>query len=92
MPHNKLSELYSQLINTKFNFIRRGEHHLQDIYREVKLKFPVLCDDNILCSKICSQGTQNPEWQHRVRAALGRLKSKDGLVSKSGRRGYWFFG
>jgi hypothetical protein len=39
----------------------------------------------------CTEGTEGPEWQHRVRAALQALKSSSGPVLKNHRHGYWIF-
>ena len=91
VPSSELEELYRQLVSTEFNFMLRGSHSLRDVYRTVKIRFRDLCDDNLLCSEICSSGGNSPEWQHRVRAALQALKSPSGPVSKSGKHGYWIF-
>lgn len=87
---NDLSELYRRLISSRFDFIARGEHHLREVYEAVKAQFRMVCDDSVLCSEVCTQGNQTPEWQHRVRTALQALKSTSS-VSKSPRHGYWLF-
>ena len=87
----ELAQLYAELMASKFNFIPPGEHHLHDVHRVVKGRFPQLCDDTVLCKQTCTEGTGGPEWQHRVRAALQALKSSSGPVVKSLRRGYWTF-
>jgi len=52
-----------------------------------------LCDDNYMCYQSCSHGAKNtPEWQHRVRAALGRLKDTGRNVRKGVARNYWVIG
>src|SRR5437764_525409 len=87
----QLAELYAELMALKFNFMPRGEHHLQDIHRAVQDRFPQLCNDTVLCIQSCTEGAEGPEWQHRVRAALQALKAWSGPVLKSHRHGYWIF-
>jgi hypothetical protein len=76
---------------SKFNFMPVGAHHLQEIHRAVQRRFPSLCDNTVLCKQTCTEGTEGPEWQHRVRASLQALKSSSGPVVKSERHGYWIF-
>ena len=78
-------------MNSKFTFMPRGEHRLHDVYRVVQGRFPELCDDTVLCKQTCTEGTEGPEWKHRVRAALQRLKTLSGPVLKCQRHGYWIF-
>jgi hypothetical protein len=87
----QLARLYAELTACAFNFVPRGEYHLQDVHRAVQNRFPDLCDDNVLCEQICTKGTKGPEWQHRVRAALQALKSESGPITKSPQNGYWIF-
>lgn len=65
-----------------------GEIALKNIYDIVKESYPDLCDDNVLCKDICTQGANQPEWKHRVRTVLYQLKSH-GVIEKSTRRGFW---
>jgi restriction endonuclease Mrr len=88
MKNKKLKELYRQLMNTKLNYMRPGEYQLVEIYEAVKSRFSDLCDDKIICAKVCSHGSLQPEWQHRVRNALNNLKS-EGVVSKGNGHGCW---
>ena len=44
----ELSDLYGELVTSKLGFIPRGEHHMQEILREVQSRFPLLCDDKFL--------------------------------------------
>lgn len=87
----QLAELYGKLMASKFNFMPAGERHLHDVHRAVKDRFPELCDDTVLCIQTCTEGTEGPEWQHRVRAALQAQKSSSGPVMKSKRHGFWTF-
>lgn len=84
------NELYENLLHTEFQFMVRGRHQMTTIYNAVKLKLPDLCDDNYLCSECCKMGTNQPEWNHRVRAALNFLKGKSG-ISKDPKHGHWIF-
>ncbi len=88
MAREDLRELYQQLIISKIRFAERGEHHLHDIYKAIKDRFSTLCDDSYLCRDNCSQGHNQPEWQHTVRKSLEALK-RAGVVSKSDRKNYW---
>lgn len=87
----QLADLYGKLMASKFRFMPPGTHHLHDIHREVKDHFPELCDDAVLCVQTCTEGTDGPEWQHRVRAALQAQKSSSGAVVKGKQYGYWTF-
>ena len=88
----KVRQLYSQLIETRFDFIGKGEFCLQKIYSIVREKYSYLCDDGFICCVCCrSSRDHTPEWQHRIRTALGVLK-RSGMVGKGCSRGYWVFG
>lgn len=81
-------ELYRKLIDDEMAFLPKGEIALKTIYKTVKDNYPILCDDNVLCRDICTQGANEPEWKHRVRTVLYRLK-KQGIIQKSLTRGFW---
>ena len=67
---------------------RNRSVHLSEIYNEVKAKLPEICDNSVRCvHKGIDYG--QPEWKHRVRAALQVLK-RQGLVEPLG-KGYWKF-
>lgn len=91
MVRPELKELYQELLGSRFSFIPRGEHHVHDIYSAVRGRFTDLCDDNYLCRENCSQGHNQPEWQHVVRKVLDALKTPDGDVLRKSRRPYWIF-
>lgn len=91
MARDDVKELYRTLKSEQFGFVPRGEHHVHDVYRLVATRHAELCDDNLRCSVNCSNGNNQPEWQHVVRKALNVLKSSDGAVRKAERRGYWLF-
>lgn len=80
--------LYEVLVESEFNFIK-GKKSIDDIYSKVKGTFPMLCDDNLMCSENCRGGHNQPEWKHRVRNALSNLKKNNRI--KKGERGYWIF-
>ena len=84
----KHRQLYIELIDSEMDFLPSGEIELKTIYNLVKKKYPGLCNDRVLCKDICTQGTNQPEWKHRVRTVLNRLKDQE-LIEKSTQRGYW---
>ena len=84
-------ELYSELVDSQFSFMGKGEFHIQKIYSAVKKRYPHLCDDSLMCHWCCKGSKDTgPEWQHRVRTVLGSLKD-NGEVKKGNNRGYWIF-
>lgn len=92
MAREDIAELYGELSRTEFVFMPRGIFPLFSIYREVRSKFPELCDDEFLCVENCSYGNDDPEWHHAVRKALDALRRR--AKSKSVvhvRQGYWAF-
>ena len=89
--NDRSGELYQRLREKSLRLIPRGEHQLQEIYRLVKSAYPSLCQEFPLCSEVCKEGNQEPEWHHRVRSVLQVLKSPKGPVSKGARHGYWRF-
>jgi hypothetical protein len=91
MARPELEQLYQELIGSRFAFIPHGEQDLWDVYSAVRGRFASLCDDSYLCRQNCSQGHNQPEWQHVVRKVLDALKSPDGDISKGSRRRHWVF-
>ena len=93
MKRKELSELYSNLVKDEFEFLGKRQLDLQAIYSAVKEKYSNLCDDDYMCDQCCKNGNKNdPEWHHRVRAALGRLKDSGKNVKKGDTRKFWIFG
>jgi hypothetical protein len=90
MAREDIKQLYSHLTRTQFNFVPRGAHQLQNVYRIVQREFPALCDGKFLCSENCQSGKDHPEWQHTVRSVLNEL-SKRGIVSRGVELGEWDF-
>lgn len=84
-------ELYRSLMESQLNFIQRDIIEIDEIYDEVQLNFPNLCDDAYLCSENCSNGNNQPEWKHTVRKVLDRLKNTTNSVHKFGIPKYWEF-
>lgn len=84
----KHEQLYSKLTKNRMDFLPVGEIEIKTIYNIVKSNYPDLCDDQVLCKDICTQGTNQPEWNHRVRSVLSRLKDQN-FIEKSNRRGFW---
>ena len=85
------SQLYRTLVDSRFQFIRRGTIEINDIYDTVKREFNNLCDDEYPCSHYKHVGLHQSEWKHRVRGALQRCKKIYDDIEYSGRRGYWIF-
>lgn len=83
-------ELHKELMDGGITkAIPEGIYKISFIYELVKDAYPHLCDDEYLCSECCKCGTNQPEWKHRVRTALGSLKGK-GDVDKDGlEKGWW---
>ncbi len=96
MARAELKELYLILMDTRFDFIPRGEISLQGIYEIVKLRYPELCDDDYLCSMNCTNRSmrpygKSPEWNHTIRAVLKKLR-EHGTVTAGSTRGMWLLG
>jgi hypothetical protein len=86
-----LEKFYRVLMDRRFDFMPRGEHHLRRVYKTVTERHSDLCDDSYLCSASCKDGTNSPEWQHVVRAVLKNIQSRGGPVSKGNAHGFWLF-
>ena len=85
------STLYRYLMDHEFRFMERGLRTINEIYDTVEYHFPLICDNNYLCSQNCRAGNNQPEWKHTVRNALQALKSAEGPVIFTGTRGLWLF-
>ena len=91
MAREDLKTLYQNIREARFDFVPRGEHNIRDVYAIVKESYPELCDDSYLCSENCKSGTNSPEWQHIVRAAIAYHRSHDATVRSGSTRGQWIF-
>ncbi len=91
MAREKEKKLYQELMDSKFSFIARGTHHIDEIYKCVSSEYPSLCDNGYFCSENCVAGNDQPEWNHTVRNVLQKQKSPLGPIVFTGRRGYWTF-
>jgi hypothetical protein len=85
------SQLYRELVDSRFQFIERGIRHTDEIYEAVYLEFGHLCDNEFKCLHYPSVGIKQPEWNHSVRHALGRASLIYENIAYSGRKGYWVF-
>lgn len=85
------SQLYRALVESCFNFVRRGNVEIKEIYELVQHEFPNLCDDEYPCLHQKSRSLPQSEWKHIVRSALQRCKITYDAVNFSGKRGYWIF-
>src|SRR5207253_3436550 len=91
MARSDIKNLYQELRSTRFSFIPRGEHHLHDVYRAVKLQYPSLCDDTFSCAQNCARGNELPEWHHVVRRALQSEKGSSSHVERGSKKVHWRF-
>ncbi len=91
MARPELQQLYQELLSCRFAFIASRTHHIHDVYSAVHAQFPELCDNKYLCREYCSQGHNQPEWQHVTRRVLEALKCSRGDVSRSTRSRHWIF-
>jgi len=86
MAKQEKPSLYTELTVSSFSFVGKGEKSISEIYAAVKLKFPIECDDAILCTHY-KRVSHQPEWKHIVRNALRSMKTKG--IAKNIRRAYW---
>jgi len=88
MPRREIEKNLSRLlVETELNFLPTREISLDEIYSNIELIYPDLCDDNFLCVDCCLGGSNDPEWRHIVRGVLSSLKTKG--VFENTRRGHW---
>src|SRR4051812_46234826 len=92
MGRRDLTELYSILMDSRFEFLGRGEVPLATIYATIKSRYPELCDDSYLCSVNCQSGHNQPEWRHVVRTALTDLKKRGQGIASGSHRKSWLIG
>lgn len=78
----------TELQRVVYEVLRRSAvpMHVKDIYADVKIAAPHLCDDTIFPCPYCKQ--KHPLWKHRAAWALTELKLKQKLIVSAG-RGYW---
>ncbi len=93
MARADVAELYHKLRNNEFDFMPRGTHHLREVYKEVKRKYPHLCDDTYRCDESCRNGMNRAEWEHAVSRALDVLTTREikSEIVIHGSTGYWVF-
>jgi hypothetical protein len=92
MARQDLTELYSILMDSRFEFMGLGEVLLATIYTTIKNRYPELCDDSYLCSVNCQSGHNQPEWRHVVRTALTDLKKRGQGIASGTSRKSWLIG
>jgi predicted HNH restriction endonuclease len=92
MARHDLTELYSILMESRFEFMGQGEASLPTIYTTIKSRYPELCDDSYLCAVNCQSGHNQPEWRHVVRTALTDLKKRGQGIMSGSRRQSWMIG
>jgi len=82
--------LFTRLTESEFKFIGKGEKTIEQIYEKVKKEYPVLCLDDFMCSENCKNGTNQPEWKHKVIDALKYTEINGFSVKKEGDN-LWLF-
>ena len=85
------SQLYSELVDSRFQFIERGIKEIKEIYELVQQEYPQLCDNEYPCQHHRGIVLPQSEWKHTVRNALSRCSKIYDIVKFSGRKGYWIF-
>ena len=91
MARTELEELYRVVMDSRFEFVPRGENHLRTVYEIVENRYPELCDNSYLCSTNCKSGVNQPEWKHIVRTVLNEMKKRGEPITTGGSRGVWVF-
>jgi hypothetical protein len=91
MGRDDTRQLSKELTGSGFDFLPKGNIALEDVYKAVKAAYPALCDDGYLCAESCGTKQRKPEWQHRVRTVLSRLKKLRRGVTNADARGHWRF-
>lgn len=86
---NAVKLLSKKLSKDGLKCVPEGVHHIEEIYSLVKAEYPQLCDDTLRCKDVCSCGANQPEWKHRVRNIMTRLKNKGRATKGLLARGYW---
>jgi hypothetical protein len=92
----RVHELSQRLRESEFAFlIPNTQYSLKEIYRQVKQKWPNLCDDNYRCSEHCHCHDTGAEWKHVVRTAktdLNRRRNQTVTLFRKGLcRGEWIY-
>jgi hypothetical protein len=57
------------------HFLPAGSYKTHQIYTALQERYPDLCNDTYSCIDNCNGGNNQPEWKHKVRGALSRLKN-----------------
>jgi hypothetical protein len=85
---SEVKMLCKLLVNSRFNFIPKGVHNLEDVQKAVKTFYPTLCDDSIK-----REDNGENEWEHQVRLALQRMQNKPATkhLNKGKKDGKWQF-
>lgn len=85
------SQLYKELVDSRFQFVERGIREINEIYDAVNREYGDLCDDEFKCDHRSNIGIGRPEWNHTVRNALERVSSIYDNIAHSEIRDYWIF-
>lgn len=72
---SEVKMLRNILVKTRFHFVPKGTHKLQDILKSVKSFYSTICDDNVTRTD-----NGEKEWHHQVRLALNDLRDKPVVI------------
>lgn len=73
--NEKTKRLYTELMHDKLGFLMPGTYETHQLYTAIQERYPDLCNDHYSCLQNCTAGNNQPEWKHRVRSVLSRLKT-----------------
>lgn len=86
-----IRELQDMLTATEFACVPPGlQSTSEDIYPAVQSTYPELCDDDLRCDDVCTNGADQPEWKHAVRRVQQQLGRRENTrLSSHDTRGKW---
>ena len=73
--NEKAKRLSEHLMQERLRFLPAGSYETHQIYAAIQERYPDLCNDGYSCIDNCNGGNNQPEWKHKVRGVLSRLKT-----------------
>jgi hypothetical protein len=73
--NEKSKQLSELLMQERLSFLPAGSYETHQIYAAIQERYPDLCNDGYSCVDNCNGGNNQPEWKHKVRGVLSRLKT-----------------
>lgn len=75
-----IRELQDMLTATEFACVPPGLQSTSgDFYPAVQSTYPELCDDDLRCDDVCTNGADQPEWKHAVRRVQQQLVHRENI-------------